>query len=329
MDAAEDAPLLALWREWCREQPEAPWLFHCPEWDWRWRSLARVGDQAARGAASIAAWRGDASTPEPARSASSLHCWLGAHPDAIAGLLAILASGLDATLDSSLDPSDDARATLIVPRASGDGPHLPACRDQLDRAPLEALHAPDDPASTGGDGGVILAGRRLSQRQLIDRSLEIDQRISTDLAPHDLAHVADPQWAGLSSSQQAIVLTSPRLSAAAMAMITAWSLKRHTAWAFETHPSAFVATALWARPHVVIAREDEIQALAAAFDGTARRHSRLVSAIIEEEIHSSTSDEESEQDRSSCRKRVQQSAGEKTETGSLQVPVHRWTPNVS
>lgn len=240
-------PLVEALEERAREHPEAPWLFYRRGLDWHWRSYARVADQAARSARNLACGRGEDSTPA---AGAALACLLSQDPDALAALVAALSSGRAFDCGAEVPPA---------PGRPGDAPSwLASCR-----GPLESFSRQPLPAPAGPPPG------EQTRHSLLRLSRDV-AFLSASLSPALRAVAQRPiLYAGAGDADPA-----------KLASLAGWSLQSHAAWALEPYPEAFAATALWTRPHVLIATAAELEGLAAHFDRSARRHSRLKAILL-------------------------------------------------
>lgn len=79
-----------------------------------------------------------------------------------------------------------------------------------------------------------------------------------------------------------VLFASPGLGASRFLGLIAFTLLRRVAWVLEPQVEAFVATVLWARPTVLIARPGDLRTLVGHFDRAAQRQSRLRAILVVE-----------------------------------------------
>ena len=138
-------PLTLLARR-AAESPREPWLFHRPEWTWRWRSYAVVCDQVARGAAALR----DAGV-NPGQGAPTVRFRDDLSPDALAASLAIRALGAQS---AGGEGAVDGEMWLAPPERGEGGLELPACHNDLGPWEPESLEVPSDPVEHPLDAGL-------------------------------------------------------------------------------------------------------------------------------------------------------------------------------
>lgn len=260
LDAASLPAMLA-----CRASTaaEEPWLFCRGRISWIWRSFRQVADQVARGSEALdclpsspdglAAFDGQGLPDQVAIDLALQSC--GCSALAVSGErpLASLPATPHLWIDSEQVPSPMASEPVTVAR-------LPCVRSRFDRRQNQPL----EPSRAASSSALHLVGERLehlSQHQLIDAAHRFDA-VLPDFAerPILLSHV------GLDRPQGRILM--------------AWSLLRQAAWVMEDDRASFVATALWARPHLVVADQDELDELALALELKRYRRWRRLRGVI-------------------------------------------------
>ncbi|MEM8994128.1 MAG: hypothetical protein AAGF23_04970 [Acidobacteriota bacterium] len=224
--------------------PEAPWLFFRRGLDWRWRSYRHVADQVRRSASALGALD----------DAGAVPCGLAQDPDALAALVAILGAGRSPAVDAGSVPAVG---------AEGATPWLEPCRGHLERVDLAAVPAPRSPWVPAD-----AVGARFGLRLARD-------------AEH-FAALVRPALKGL--GPRAILYAGVAGSADRLGALAAWSLGHDAPWALEPQADAFAATALWTRPHVLVAAAGELASLVPHFGKAERRHSRLRAAVVVETV---------------------------------------------
>ena len=105
------------------ESPREPWLFHRPEWTWRWRSYAVVCDQVARGVTALRK-----AGVESEQGATTVRFRDDLSPDALAASLAIRALGAQ---PAGGEGPVDGEMWLAPPERGEGGLELPACHNDL------------------------------------------------------------------------------------------------------------------------------------------------------------------------------------------------------
>lgn len=226
------------------EGPEEPWLFHRPEWTWRWRSYQQVADQVARGAAGL---RTDRAAP------TNLAVKVRQHPDAVANLLAIQAAGRIPLAGAG--PGDEAPADIEtwaevasgVPEEGRRSYLLPRCHDALE------VWQPLDLKPAGASGAFVMVNRERRTVHTEDDLKGAALRLEATLEDLDLA----------TSGGRPILSTGPLLDPYHAQVVLTWCLWNAAAWVLEPAPEAFVAAVRWARPTVVMATVAEVLQLAA------------------------------------------------------------------
>ncbi|MEO1087564.1 MAG: hypothetical protein AAFY88_25270, partial [Acidobacteriota bacterium] len=180
--------------------------------------------------------------------AGPMACGLGQDPDAIAALLAIVAAGRS--------PDVDGPAPAVDP--DGPTPWLQPCRGPLERLDPPAESEPSVPKDAFG--------------------LRFGLRLARDAA--HFAALVRPALKGL--KPRSILYAGVEASTGRLAALTAWSLEHDAPWALEPQADAFAATALWTRPHLLVAGRGELASLLPHFGKAERRHSRLRATVVVE-----------------------------------------------
>lgn len=80
-------------------------------------------------------------------------------------------------------------------------------------------------------------------------------------------------------ASQPVVFASPSIVRAMAPTLAALTLRLEAAWPLEPADDAFVATAVWLRPHVILGLGAELRDLAAAWDDGVRKWSRLAAVL--------------------------------------------------
>lgn len=240
--------------DWLRaravDQRFDPWLFFSQGIRWRWRSFEQVADHVARVRSSI----------ESAVSASGPTDGVAFRgrrgPDSVAISLAIQAAGETAmavlpgqplaslasgsalpwvqTEETPRDQPDTAQARFEVPAARSD---------------LEAWTA--EPLEAGGGWIAATAGNervsRFSSEEIAAAAVALDGTISPFLREVEIPPV---------------VLLGPSADPWQAEIFLTWTLSRGFPVVLEPDSDAVAATALWARPHLVLASSSELERLA-------------------------------------------------------------------
>ena len=237
-----------------RQRPEAPWLFYRRGLDWHWRSYARIADQVARSAQRLSGGDGAGDRDGHGSSAHSADepvvCSTRQDPDGLATLLTALAAGREVVFEKA-DPSE-------VGPVSGQAPWLADCRGALEVFERQAFSI-----SQG------LPTSMAARRWLLHLGRDVES-LSVALAP-TLRELGERPilYAGAGENEPS-----------KWAALAGWALEKNAAWALEPYFEAFAATALWTRPHVLVATAAELATLLPHFDRTARRRSRLRVVVL-------------------------------------------------
>lgn len=251
---------------------EEPWLFCRGCIHWIWRSFRQVADQVARATAELGRRSRSIATKATVGPSGSWIAFDGRGlPDQVAidltlqnlgcGALAtsgqLLPSSLPSTVrlwvDSDQVPSRAADELVTVAR-------LPNVRSRLDRW----QDVPLVPSRSALGTALFSVGGRfesLSQRDLIDAASRLD-----GFAP--------------SLEERPIILSQVGLDRPEGRVLMAWTLLRKAVWVMEPESSAFVATALWARPHLVVADPDQLDELATALELKSYRRWHRLRGVI-------------------------------------------------
>ncbi|MEM1178482.1 MAG: hypothetical protein AAGM22_09065 [Acidobacteriota bacterium] len=164
-------------------------------------------------------------------------------PDAVAALVAALAAG---------------RSPRLEPLGT-DAPWLAECRGTLDVIETEFRSDPDaSPTPSDAEG----------------------MRFSLQLA-RDSEHFAAlvrPVLKGITI--RPILYAGASLDMSRTAALAAWSLRVESPWALESQADAFAATALWTRPHLLLAGRGELEAVLPYVGRSERRQSRLRAVVL-------------------------------------------------
>lgn len=241
---------------------EDPWLFFTRGLRWRWRSFLQVADHVARASSSL----------QNAVSAPHLSAGVAFRgrccPDSITLSLAIQTIGGAAVSRSAPD--------LAAPPPGREGPCpiwaevegrkeqaglpegcqkvvVPAVRSLLESWVEEVLPESDggSVAGSGRHGGEPGEGKKsFSSREIAMAAQALENIVGPVVAP------------GLRRGQRPVVLIGPSADTLQAEIFVAWTLLRGAALVLEPQSDAVAATALWARPHLVLASSSALERLA-------------------------------------------------------------------
>lgn len=217
-------------------------------------------------------------------------------PDDLAAALVLLGSGYDFELPGGAEPGPTRVRTVRVETRPGQevenrpgqengagepGPiSLPACRGELD--PQVASRGAFAAAASSAVSTAVSAGPdRLASSvatEIGELAEALDRALPADLGISD-ERLASRWTSHRRGRERPVLFASPGLDPRRFVALARWSLWRSSAWTLEPQADAFVATALWARPSVLVATTSDLAALAPAFDAAARRQSRLRAVV--------------------------------------------------
>lgn len=225
-----------------------PWLFSSEGIRWRWRSFEQVADHVARSRSSI----------ERAVSASERTegvAFRGRRcPDSVAISLAIQAAGGAAVAVApgqravSLPAGPDRPPWVQI--EGSPAPELataPCCQVPPARSGLETWTAE---SLAAGEGWVVVPGPeggRFSTAEIAAAAVFLENQLASFLRAVEISPV---------------VLLGPSTDPLQAEILTAWTLLRGAPLVLEADADAVAATALWARPHLVVAASPALESFA-------------------------------------------------------------------